>query len=177
MTTASNISKKNFAKLLAGDKTYISAAAKKELKAAGLSELLHESHINKSQATKAVKLLQTKGLLSAHRQPGVAWEEAATEQFKENELARKTEILTNTHLVIMDDVVDEAIGGGHLTELERYGRKAAKGRQIVDLVKKERSMRDAKVKAEQKKRADLARPLKPGHVALDLPDMGIDFGR
>lgn len=177
MQKAQKISKEKFIKILGKGKGFVPQKIKNELASAGLSGLLFKDKITKPEAFRAIQFLKEKKLLAKYSEPTDLWDQAAIEQYQDDSLARQRVVLGHTHAAILEDIGDEAIASGKLKELERFGRKAAQGRQVIDLIKKEQLLRQEAIK-EARKKHGFVKPIDPltKEITPPLDDMGIDFG-
>lgn len=195
---AGRISKSGITEILKGSKSYVSLAVTKELKAAGMGRMAQRASSGRADVTRAVKLLQKKGLMpkgtSAHRLA----RRAETQQKQEYKayLTKKEEMLAkkaeekqakldeekqkHIRINIAMDITDELMEEERENDPLGHRLKNIRGKRIVDEIQEEQQQREKKAAEEKEKMQELYNPQGPKRQTskpMDtskLSDMDID---
>lgn len=177
------LNKEAFKKVLSGTKGYVSGKVTKELKNAGLSEILHDKHISKDKAVKAIKHLQKEGLFSKGKPAYRVYREAGIKQVKQEEAAKLENQKKMGRVYIAMELAEDQEkykrqGGRGIA----YDKRSALGQSdgsVLDDIEEKRYNRNRRIAEEREKREKLNKPksargTKPNLVDIDnLPDMDI----
>ncbi len=178
LKTASSLSRDNFKRMLAGNKSYLPKKISDELRSAGMGSLLYTPKVSRQKAVRALEHLEGKGMLPRYKRPGEIWRKAAINQYQQGLGEATAEKQKHIRANIAQDIIEEQIererGGG--TDKKYYPPGSILGQSLVDELKKEQETREAAGKKEQEKREKLINPpgAKPSKPPLaNLPDMDI----
>ncbi len=168
---------KYFKKMISGNKNYVPSKVSKELKAAGMSKSLY-GKTSRAGATKAVRHLQEKGLLSKTKTASQLFAQAEKKQAIDQEARRQTKIQKHAQANIRIDIGEETAAEDRGKGSTHYDPRSVLGKSLADKIGAEQQ-RDQKIQSEREKldETNQKKPTgKPGgqHIDLvNLPDMDI----
>lgn len=171
LTPSAKISNKNFKKMLAGTKGFVPTNFSKKLKEAGLDHLLFEKRVSKEQALRAVKILQSQGLLGKNQAPSQLWHHAALEQHQQDQEVRDEKIKKNVGIQIMMEISDELEKNEGLRKNYKYDPVRRLNKRVIDDIDEKNQTRQEKVEAEKMARQKLLDPRKKIEQKPTLMDL------
>lgn len=174
--TPMHISGKDFKKMIAGDKGFLSKKQTDELKSAGFKRLLYSDKVSQDQAEKALTHLQGAGVIPKGKRPYEIYRQAAKEQLAREEMARNEVIKEHARISIKEDLEREAdmITRGELDKT--IDPRSALGKSLIDEINAEQKEREEKIRLQKEKqdrftsskKIDAKKP-----KLMDLPDLDI----
>lgn len=157
-----HVSSSTFKKVLAEGKVFLPSNISKELRRAGLGDILNHSQVSKQQALKIINHLQSKGVVSKSKPASMLFRHAAYEQ-REKNLAEEEVAKKHIRANISLDITEEEI------ELERgKSSRIISGKSIRDQIKTRTQSREEKIQKEKDKREKF---VNPGGVRKDNPNL------
>ena len=169
---------KYFKKMIAGSKGYLPSKVSKELKSAGMSSTLYNK-VSKEQAAKAVRHLQSKGLMPKTNTASQLFSRAAKKQAIDQEALRQTKIQKHVQANIRIDIGEETSAEERGKHPVGYDPRSVLGKSLSDKINQEQEERDKKIQAEKGKlnktdQTKSSNKPRASHIDLaNLPDMDI----
>ena len=173
---STNISQKNFEKMISGTKGFLPSEVKRALSQGQMSKYLYQKSIKKEDALKVIRFLKEKGMIKGS--PSSLYNHTGKLQNEEDEKEKEEKIKKNARVIIAQEVSEEAqMSEKGLDPMANYydprsqlGKSENRGR-ILDVINGERADRQKKIDEEQAKRKKIQDPRKKGERP-PLADMG-----
>lgn len=170
------ISNKEFKKILAGKKGFLSKKVTDGLKTAGLKNLLHKKEVTRQQAMRAIKTLQAQGSMTNFKRPSQLYRKAGIAQRDFDEAEHDATVKKYARLAIKGELEEEAYKYEKGLDRLKHDERSVLGKSVYQRLNEEQDTRKKKVDDQTKKKEkfDNKGSTKSGKPELaNLPDMDI----